>query len=227
MKNLLYGTGNFLVYPIGLITYEPIIFPMFLVGFARNIKTLKFFELNLIISIYIIFEVISYKFGMFGSLGLLRYLVPIIPIISIYAASIFSKNSIGMIKFKTKKIMFIIIVIQILFTFTILNSNTSYQYLYNSPTIDQNLIDSGKWIYEQNFNERLYSTDPTIIYYAKRNYYNSEPLSYENLDNSNGILVWDSGFGPRESNISFDKINNYNLIKRFGNRVYIYEKDNK
>lgn len=224
LKNTLYGTGNFWVYPAGLLLYEPIIFILFLIGYVRNYKSTKFFHINLIIITYLMFEVISYKFGIFGSLGLLRYLVPVIPILSIYAASALDKKSFMISRYNTKNIIFIIILIQISFTFVILNSNTSYQYLYNTPTVDPNLIDAGKWIYEQNFDEKLYSTDPTIIYYAKRNHYSSGSLSSYNLGSAKGILVWDSGFGPRESNITFDKMDKFELIKSFGKRVYIYIK---
>lgn len=215
-----YGKGDIFYYIKGLLIYEPIIFIFYLLSIFKNRFKLSIFQTISIL--YIFIHSIIWNLGLFGSAGILRYFIVILP---------FMILSITELKFNYFQNLFLISLIvfsQIVFSIYLINSKTSGYRLYNTPTVNQELISSGEFI-KNNFSPYyLLSTDPTIIYYAKKNLLQARLLSKEDLlrPRKNTIYAWDLGFGPNDLEIKLTDFDSRRFkeieTNKFGSYVRIF-----
>lgn len=218
-----FGLGGWFYYPRGLFQYEPIIFPLAILGFGLTFKKGQYYPLHLLLLIFFTFNIVAWRFGRFGTAGLLRYFVPVVPWLALYAASTVDFTKLFLIRKRSFNPGSILLPLQVVFTLLVLNSHTVGYGLYNTPTVHPALVDAGKWIRAHHAKDYLYSSHPTLIYYAGRNFYSSSFLvNLENHSqvNRDGIFAFDHDFGTPELGTY---LASFELIKSFGDFIFLYD----
>ena len=177
-----YGNGGWLYYPRGFLQYEPVLFLLAIIGVVLTVRKSEYRPLHLLLIVYVGFNVVAWRFGLFGTAGLLRYFVAIVPWLAIYAASVFEYSNVFLAYQYLAKRGLNLFLLQAVFTVLILLSGTSAYNAYNTPTVHHNLIEAGKLIRARYADKYLYASHPALLYYAGRDFYSgaialdSDPL---------------------------------------------------
>lgn len=168
-----YGHGGWLYYPMGLLQYEPVVFPLTVLGLGLTASRRRYRPLHLLFALFFGFNVVAWRFGLFGTAGLLRYFVPVVPWMAVYAASAFDFSNLLLAYKRLVSRGLNPLLVQVIFTVLVLNSHTEGYRLYNTPTIHHALIEAGQWIQANHPDDYLYGSHPALLYYAGRDFYSS------------------------------------------------------
>jgi len=221
-----YGRGDIHYYFLGLFKYEPIIFSLFLVSIPLFYK--RFFCIKMCVISVLVFNIIIFNYGLLGSAGILRYFVPIIPFMSLLAAATL-KELTERLRINNPVpgylIFSVIILLQLIYTFALISGN-GFDYMeYDSPHVNQELINSGIFIKSLDQNKPLYAEDPAIIYFSERVMFVNSFFSQPPVDTANIYYAYDIGFSKNNSgNKKIDYyLDNCALMHNFSDYVYLFE----
>jgi hypothetical protein len=215
-----YGHGGWFDYLIGLLQYEPVIFPLAVLGGGLTASRGGYRPLHLLLALYFGFNVVAWRFGLFGTAGLLRYFVPVLPLMAIYAALAFDYSNLLLAYKRLASYGLNPLLLQVVFTLLVLNSHTGGYHLRNTPTVDRALIEAGQWIRANCSEEYVYASHPALLYYAGRDFYSSAMVWNPAPVRQEGIVAFESGFGSPEL---LRYLEHFQLLKVFGDHVFIYD----
>jgi hypothetical protein len=215
-----YGHGGWFDYVIGLLQYEPLIFPLALLGWGLSIGKGEYRPLHLLLILYFGFNVVAWRWGLFGTAGILRYFVPIVPWLAIYAATAFDCTKLLLAYQHLARYGLNPLGLQLLFTLLVLNSHTAGYHQYNTPTVHHALIEAGQWIQAQHPQDYVYSSHPALLYYAGRDFYSSAFVVDSKPLQRDGIVAFELGFGSSEL---LKYLKRSSLLIEFDNYVLIYD----
>lgn len=218
----IYGHGGWFYYPIGLLQYEPLLFPLTLLGFALTARQSRYYPLHLLMVTLFGFNIVAWRFGLFGTAGLLRYFVPVVPWMAVYAASAFGFRKFLAAYRNLASRGFNFLFLQMAFAVLVLVSHTEGYNLYNTPTIHHALIDAGEWVQTEHADDYLYSSHPALLYYAGRDFHTATMQRGPEGMRQDGIVAYESGFGSAELS---DYLARFPLLESFGNYVFLYDHD--
>ena len=218
-----YGHGGWLYYFKGLFEYEPVIFPLALLGFVFTLRERHILLLHILAGIFFVFNVVAWRFGRFGTAGLLRYFVPAVPWLALYAAMTLDYTNLlltrrRMVKYGINGLL----VLQVVFTLTVLNSHTAGYNLYNTPTIQSAIKDAGEWIKANLDDKRLCAANPALLYYAGRDIYTNRFLTKPIQGKEVCVVAYDRSFSSPELQ---EYMTNFELVASFDKFVYLYDYD--
>lgn len=219
----IYGQGGWLYYFVGLLQYEPLIFPLALLGLALSLRNKRYTALHILVVIFFAFNIIAWRFGKFSTAGLLRYFVPVIPWLAIYAAG--AVESTGLLLSVNRQVKYafqFLLIVQSIFTISVLNSHTEGYHLYNTPFIGKAIVEAGEWIKAHPVAQQLYISHPAILYYAGRDFSTGGYLKPLPNSRQMGLVSYDCEFSSPEL---WDYMANFEPLKSFGDCVYLYNYD--
>jgi hypothetical protein len=215
-----YGHGGWFDYPLGLLQYEPLAFPLAVLGAGLTMRKRRYRPLHILLAFFFGFNVIAWRFGLFGTAGLLRYFVPIVPWLALYAAAAFDFT--GLLptykRLAARGLNFLFL--QVVFTVLVLNSHTEGYNLYNTPTVHHALIEAGEWIKANRPEDYVYSSHPALLYYAGRDFYSGAMETGAAGIQQDGIVAFEGGFGSAEM---LEYLEHFPLLEEFGNYLLIYD----
>ncbi len=215
-----YGHGGWFDYPLGLLQYEPLIFPLAVLGVGLTARKCHYRPLHILLVFFFGFNVVAWRFGLFGTAGLLRYFVPIVPWLALYAAAVFDFTDLlpayRCLAVRGLNILFL----QVVFTVLVLNSRTEGYNLYNTPTVHHALIEAGKWVRVNRPEDYLYSSHPAILYYGGRDFYTGAIETGPGGIQGDGVVAFEEGFGSREL---WSYLQHSPLLKTFGDYAFLYD----
>jgi len=215
-----YGHGGWFDYPLGLLRYEPLVFPLAVLGLGLTIRERRYRPLHVWLAFFFGFNVIAWRFGLFGTAGLLRYFVPIVPCLALCAGAAFDFSHL-LLAYKNlaaRGLNFLFL--QMVFTVLVLNSHTAEYNLYNTPTVHYALIEAGEWIRANRPEDYVYSSHPALLYYARRDFYSGVMATGSAGIRQDGIVAFESGFGSAEM---LEYLEHFPLVEEFGNYVLIHD----
>ncbi len=215
-----YGHGGWFDYPWGLLQYEPLVFPLAVLGLGLTIRERRYRPLHVWLAFFFGFNVIAWRFGLFGTAGILRYFVPIVPCLAICAGAAFDLSHL-LLAYKNlaaRGLNFLLL--QVFFTVLVLNSNTGGYHLYNTPTVHHALIDAGEWIQANRPEDYLYSSHPALLYYARRDFYSGVMTMGPAGIRQDGVVAFESGFGSADM---LEYLEHFPLVGEFGDYVRIHD----
>jgi hypothetical protein len=216
----IYGHGGWLYYPMGLLQYEPLLFPLALLGFVLTARKSRYYPLHLLMVTFFGFNIVTWRFGLFGTAGLLRYFVPVIPWMAVYAASAFGFRKFIVAYRNLASRGFNFLFLQVIFTVLVLLSHTEGYNLYNTPNVHHALIDAGEWVQTKHPDDYLYSSHPALLYYAGRDFYTGAVQIGPEGIRRDGIVAFESGFGSAELSHYLAR---FPLLESFGDYVFLYD----
>ncbi|VVB64453.1 Uncharacterised protein [uncultured archaeon] len=223
-----YGRGDFSYYFLGLLKYESIVFLLFMLSLflCKN----RFIFIKVCILSLLIFNIIIWRYGLLGSAGYLRYFVPIIPFMSLLASASFVEIA----KFKKhtfnknfKYILYLIVILlQIIQVMMLIFGNGVDYNAYNSPSINNELINSGIFVRSLDLNKTLYAEDPAIIYFSGRILGINSVLGQPPNESKNSYFAYDEYFSRNWGSKKLDyylRNRDFKLLKNFSNYVFLFE----
>jgi hypothetical protein len=217
-----YGQGGWLYYPRGFLQYDPVIFLLAVAGFGLTARRSEYRPLHLLLIVYVGFNVVAWRFGLFGTAGLLRYFVAIVPWLAIYSAAVFEYSNVFLAYQYLAKRGLSLFLLQVIFTTLIIVSGTSAYNAHNTPTVHHNLIEAGQWVKDNHPDKYLYASHPALLYYASRDFYSSAIALDSNPLWKDSIVAFDWDFG---STSLLHYLEPFPLLKEYEDYLYIYDYD--
>jgi hypothetical protein len=214
-----FGHGGWFYYPVALLEYEPVIFPLMLAGGLVTINRREYLPIHVVMLVYFGFNIVAWRFGLFGTAGLLRYFVPIVPLMAVYAVSALQVRNLLTAMKRLTLVGLSPLLWQILFTVAVLNSHTAGYHLYNTPTVHHGLVEAGAWVRENYPDEYLYTPHPAMLYYADRDFYSGSRAAYPEHLRRDGLVAFEKGFGSPKMK---EYLTHFELLNTLGNYVFIY-----
>lgn len=222
-----YSHGGWPFYIEGFMKIDPIIFVLFLISAVyifRYFKNKEWVKFGIVSSflLFLLLQIVFWKYGLFGTAGLMRYFVPVLPL-AIISIGLFFEQIFKSSKDKLENYLIVLVVcgIQIVFTSLLFIRGGL---VFNQETRAQTqtgIREAGSWIEQYvDLNTKVYSDIPDVIYFANRDLNNSTIFgvdsAYENKESA--VYVFKKSTAREDS--FFDNLEGSEVVN-FSDNVYV------
>ncbi len=195
----IYGNGGWTYYFESFIRLDPFLFFIFslslcLVPYYFKKKNFEILLLYISSALFILIQVVFWRFGLFGTAGLLRYFVTIYPLMVVLCCLLIGQL---VIKDRIQKLIFLVLLVSLFIFNAIITVHRGGIVGWQQASVldDSNYQKTGEWI-EQNLDssEMLYSDFPEYIYFANRDLNKSDISPDVHLANiDKGVYIFKKG----------------------------------